>query len=153
MPEKIHGASGALQSLTDNIRYYEVFVLSPGATTDPATATDVNIFVTGNITDVSQKNFEVLVQSIGLRAMPVVMNDPVPVADVAAEGATQIAGEGYKWKFAVERGDIFNNDGPNGTIGPTGFLIDELDGIVLANATVLKTKGAGQNIEFKLSEF
>jgi hypothetical protein len=153
MPARIHGASSAMQSLTDVVQYYELFTLASGATSDPTTALGVNIYSTGNITDISQKNFEVLIQSIGLRGMPVIMNNPVPVLDIAQEGAVQLSGEGFKWKFAVERGNIFENAGPNGTIGPTGFLIDELNGIVMPSGVLLKTKQPDQNIEFKVSGF
>ena len=153
MPIKTNGASSAMQVLTDEIQYFYVFTLSAGSMTDPLTATGVNIYSTGDITDESQKNFEVLIQGIGLRAMPVIMNDPTPVADVAAEGALEITGEGYKWKFATERGNLFNNVGPNGTIGPVGLIVDEVDGIILPNSTLLTTKGVGQNIEFKVAEF
>lgn len=153
MVQKIHGAATAMQNLTENVTYYKVYTLSLGATTDPLTAGQVNIHQTGNIQDESQKNFEVLIQGIALRAMPVVMNAPVAVANVATEGATEISGEGYVWKFAVERFDYFNNEGPNGTISPVGFLIDEINGIVLPNATVLITSGVDQNIEFATSEF
>ena len=153
MVQKIHGAATAMQNLTENITYYKVFTLSMGATTDPLTATQVNIHQTGNIQDESQKNFEVLIQGIALRAMPVVMNAPVAVSNIADEGAVEIAGEGYVWKFAVERHDYFNNDGPDGTISPVGFLVDEIDGIVLPNATMLITSGIDQNIEFATSEF
>jgi hypothetical protein len=153
MVQRIHGAATAMQNLTENITYYKVYALSIGATTDPLTAGQVNIHQTGNIQDESQKNFEVLIQSIALRAMPVVMNAPVAVSNVANEGAAEMSGEGYVWKFAVERSDYFTNDGPNGTLGPVGFLVDEIDGIVLPNATVLSTSGADQNIEFQVSEF
>lgn len=153
MPVRLNGASTAMQSLTDVVQYYELFTLAPGATSTINDATGVNIHSTGNITDISQKNFEVLIQSIGLRAMPVIMNSPVAILDVAQEGALQISGEGYKWKFAVDGGDIFTNNGPNGTLGPTGFLVDELDGIVLPSGAVLKTQQPNQNIEFKVSEF
>ena len=153
MPTKIHGAATAMQNLTDEVTYYKMYTLSTGATTDPLTATGVNMHATGDITDESQKNFEVIIQAIGLRAMPVIMNNPVAVANVADEGALNIAGEGYVWKFAVERGDIFNNAGPNGTVSPVGFLIDEMNGVVLPNAVMLITSGIDQNVEFQVSEF
>jgi len=153
MVDRIHGSAVAMQSLTESIIYYKMFALSPGAVATPETATGVNIDVTGSIADERQKNFEVIVQSIGLRAMPVIMSDPIAVSNVATEGADEIAGEGYVWKFAVERADYFKNVGPNGTISDVGHLVDELEGIVLPSATVLHTSGIDQNIQFIISEF
>jgi len=153
MVSRVHGTATAMQNVTESIVYYKMFALCSGAVADPETATGVNIHTTGSIHDESQKNFEIIVQSVGLRAMPVIMNDPLAVANVATEGATEIAGEGYIWKFAVERADYFKNTGPNGTISDVGFLVDELDGIILANAFTLKTKGIDQNTQFMVSEF
>ena len=153
MVDRVHGTASSMQSLTESIVYYKMFTLSSGAVADPLTATGVNIDVTGSIVDERQKNFEVIVQGIGLRAMPVIMNDPVAVANVATEGAVEIIGEGYVWKFAVERSDYFKNVGPNGTISDVGHLIDEMNGLVLPNAVVLVTSGVTQNIEFTASEF
>ena len=151
--DQVHGAATGMQSLTDSIVYYKMYTLSPGAVADPATATGVNIDATGNVLDERQKNFEVMVQSIGLRAMPVIMNNPLAVANVATAGAAQIAGEGYVWKFAVERADYFKNTGPNGTISEVGHLVDEMEGIVLPNAIVVHTSGIDQNVEFAVAEF
>jgi hypothetical protein len=153
MVSKVHGASTSMQNLTDSVTYYKMFALSSGSVADPSTATGVNIQTTGSVSDESQKNFEVVIQGIGLRAMPVIMNDPIAVSNVADEGATEIAGEGYVWKFAVERADYFENTGPNGTIGPVGFLVDEMDGIVLPSAVTIITQGGSQNVQFMVSEF
>lgn len=148
MPQKIHGVSSAHQNLTENIQYYIVFTKSPKAYTDPVNAAGVDIAVTKNYQDISQKNFDVLLMSVGLRAMPVIMNDPCAVLDLAAVDAPSLFGEGYMWKFAVERADYFQNTGPGGTISEVGFLVDELNGIVLPNGVVLETTGVTKNIEF-----
>lgn len=151
MPIRTNGAASNFQSVTGNLQYFMVFVSSPLAFTDPENATGVNILITNDFSDESQKNFEVLLQSVGLRSMPVLMNDPVPVADLSLANAPTLTGEGFVWKFSVERTEVFNNSGPSGTLGPIGFLVDELNGIVLPNATVLSTAGAGVNIEFSLA--
>ena len=57
------GAMGSVEVLTGNIEFFTLF-------------TTLNITVTGNYTDDSQKDFESVVQCIGLRAMPTVMNNP-----------------------------------------------------------------------------
>lgn len=157
MPVKVHGTAFAHENLSRNLQYYTIYALSPNAFSDPPSAIGVNILITNDYSDMSQKNFEVLLQSIGLRAMPVIMNNPVAVADVGsatdqAPAAPTLSGEGFVWKYAVELENVFENTGPNGTIGPVGFLVDELSGIVLPNGTVLQTSGGGKNIEFTRQE-
>lgn len=147
MVERVHGTSNTFQSVTGTLQYYTVWVVSPNAFTSPNLATEVNIKTTGNIRDESQKNFEILVQSVGLRAMPVIMNEPKAVAELADEGATTVTGEGFVWRFASDRQDIFLKGSD-----PVGLLIDELNGIVLANGAILETAGPGQNIEFSRSD-
>jgi hypothetical protein len=144
---RVHGTASAFQSVTGGLQYYTVWASSPNAFSDPSNATGVNIAVTGNIQDPSQKNFEVLVQSIGLRAMPALMSDPAPVAALENAGATTLTGEGFVWRFASEREGVFATDA-----SPVGLLVAELNGIVLPNGTILDTAGAGQNIEFIRSE-
>ena len=58
------GAMGSIEVLTGNIEFFTLF-------------TTLNITVTGDYNDNSQKDFESVVQCIGLRAMPTVMNNPV----------------------------------------------------------------------------
>jgi len=146
--QKINGTASATQTLTSNIEYFTVFCSAFNAISDPLNVSGVNIKVTGNLADISQKNFEVLLQSVGLRAMPVIMNNPAATDDLDLMGAPTLIGEGYIWKFAVERGDIFSNFGPAGTIGDVGFLIDEIHNIVLPSGVTIKTKGVGINVEF-----
>ncbi|QCG76115.1 hypothetical protein Cassandra_0031 [Pseudomonas phage Cassandra] len=148
MTQKIHGTSSAQQNLTADVPYFIVYAQSDKAYTDPENAEGINILVTNNIHDISQKNFEILLQSIGLRAMPVIMNNPVPVANLAAYGAPTLIGEGFVWKFACEMPEVFTNYNPYGTPGTTGLLVDELDGIILPSGTIIRTYGSGLNIEF-----
>ena len=161
MPERINGSVTAQQNLTGNLQYYLVFVTSPGAFSDPnpnpseanELARGVNIQVTGDVRDQSQKNFEILFQSVALRAVPVIMHDPMAVSDLSEEGAPTLTGEGFVYKFSVERLYIFENSGPGGTIGPVGLLVDELDGVVLDSGVRVTTvdgspSGFSKNIEF-----
>jgi hypothetical protein len=160
MPEKIHGAATAMQALTADLQYYVCYAASPGAFTNPnpnpppnqELARLVNIQTTGNPLDQSQKNFEVLIMSIGLRAMPVVLADPMPVLQLA-DFTPELSGEGFMWKFAVERGVQFYNFTPYGTAGPVGLLVDDLDGVVLPSGVRITTvtgspSGWAQNISF-----
>jgi len=151
MTQKIHGTSGAHQNLTADLQNYVVYASSPGAFSDPVNATEVNILVTNSIADESQKNFEILIQGIGLRAMPVIMNDPTPIEDLSLEGAPSLTGEGFKWKFVAEFPEAFRDYkvvDQDSREAKVGLLIKELNGLVLETGVVLDTFGAGINIEF-----
>jgi len=164
MPKKIHGAATAMQNLTADLQYYICYASSPGAFTDPnpnppasqEIARLVNIQVTGNPLDESQKNFEVLLMSIGLRAMPVILTDPFPVLQLA-DYTMELSGEGFIWKFAVERGVQFYNFTPYGTPGPVGLLVDDLDGVIIPSTVRITTvpgspSGWAQNVAFTRQE-
>jgi len=160
MPKQIHGAASSMQNLTADLQYYVCYASSPGAFTDPNPNPPpnqeiprlLNIQVTGSPLDESQKNFEVLLMSIGLRAMPVVLSDPIAVLQLA-DYTLELSGEGYIWKFAVERGVQFYNFTPFGTAGPVGLLIDDLDGVIIPSGVRITTvqgspSGWAQNIAF-----
>lgn len=164
MAEKVNGTSTAAQCLSADIQYFVCYACSPGAFTDPDPRPSlvddivrlINIQVTGIVTDTSQKNFEVLFNAIGLRATPVIFNNPKPVLDLAAHTA-RLSGEGFEWKFAVERTNQFFNFTRRGTPGPTGLLVDELDGVILPSGVRLTTvqnsaSGWAQNVEFEILE-
>ena len=164
MPLQIHGAATSMQNLTADLQYYICFASSPGAFTDPnpnpppsqELSRLLNIQVTGNPLDESQKNFEVLLMSIALRAMPTVLANPVPVLQLA-DYTLDLSGEGFVWKFAVERGVQFYNFTPYGTPGPVGLLIDDLDGVIIPSGVRITTvqgspTGWAQNISFSRLE-
>lgn len=147
MISKAHGVASASQVLTGNLQYYTVWCESPNAVSDPDNATGINIRFTNDIADETQKNFELLIQSIGLRAMPIILNEPLAVSDLAADGATTVTGEGFVWLFSVEQENVFAT-----RTDQLGLLILELDGIVLPNGAIIDTSGGGQNIEFEVRE-
>ncbi len=160
MPIKIHGAATSMQNLTADLQYYVCYASSPGAFTDPNPNPPpaqeiprlVNIQVTGNTLDESQKNFEVFLMSIGLRAMPVVLSDPTAVLELA-DYTLELSGEGFVWKFAVERGVQFFNFTPFGTPGPVGLLVDDLDGVIIPSGVRITTvtgspSGWAKNVAF-----
>ena len=122
------GAMASSEVLSSNIEYYSLF-------------TKLDITSTGDFTDNTQKDFESVVQVIGLRAQPVVMNSPVAVNGVGAQvlenyGAPSITGAGWIFKFAFEREGVHTID----------TLKDELNGIVLNGGTI-DTKSS-VNMEF-----
>lgn len=160
MPKQIHGAASSMQNLTADLQYYVCYASSPGAFTDPNPNPPpnqeiprlLNIQVTGSPLDESQKNFEVLLMSIGLRAMPVILADPVAVLELA-DYTLELSGEGFIWKFAVERGVQFFNFTPYGSPGPVGLLVDDLDGVIIPSGVRITTvqgspSGWAQNIAF-----
>src|SRR6185436_17988228 len=146
MPIKIHGAASSDQVLTADLQYYVCYAKSPGAFTDPNPNPPcdqelcrlINIQVTGEVFDQSQKNFDILLMAVGLRAMPVILQDPVPVFQLECY-TPELCGEGFMWKFAVERGVQFFNFTPFGTPGPVGLLIDDLEGLPLASGVRVTT--------------
>ncbi len=122
------GAMGSSEVVSGNIEFYTLF-------------TTLNITRTGDFTDITQKDFESVVQVIGLRAQPVVMNNPVQVNGVGQNllenyGAPTMTGAGWIFKFAFERAGVHSID----------TLKDELDGIVLNRGTI-DTKNT-INLEF-----
>ena len=122
------GAMGSSEVVSGNIEFYTLF-------------TSMDITRTGDYSDNTQKDFESIVQVIGLRAQPVVMNNPVQLNGVGANvlenyGAPSITGAGFIFKFAFEREGVHTVD----------TLKDELDGIVLNDGTV-DTKSS-VNMEF-----
>jgi hypothetical protein len=164
MTLRIHGAATAMQNLTADLQYYVCYAVSPLSFTNPNPNPPeceelerlVNIMVTAQPLDESQKNFEVLLMSIGLRAMPVVLQDPIAVCQLG-EFTPELCGEGFVWKFAVERGVQFFNFTPYGTPGPVGLLVDDLDGVILPSGVRITTvkgspTGWAQNVAFERVE-
>lgn len=122
------GAMTSQEVVTGNIEFYTLF-------------TTLDITRTGDFSDNTQKDFESVVQVIGLRAMPIIMNEPVNLNGVGANvlenyGAPSLTGAGWIFKFAFERESVHTID----------TLKDELDGIVLNGGTI-DTKNS-INMEF-----
>ena len=122
------GAMGSIEVLTGNIEFFTLF-------------TSIDITVTNDYENDSQKDFESVVQVIGLRAMPAVMNNPVALNGAGNNllqnyGAPSMTGAGYIFKFATEVPFAHTVD----------TLKDELHGIVLNGGTV-DTKNS-VNMEF-----
>ena len=122
------GAMGSSEVVTGNIEFYTLF-------------TTIDITATGNFSDNTQKDFESVVQVIGLRAQPVVMNNPVALNGSGANvlenyGAPTLTGAGHIFKFAFEREGVHSVD----------TLKTELNGIVLNGGTIDTTSSI--NMEF-----
>lgn len=101
----INTRSGAVseQEMVSNLA--EVYVMH----------TTIDITHTGDYADATQKDFEGIMQVIGLRAQPIIINNPV-----------KQTGAGWKVKFAFEREGAHS----------LATLKDELHGIVLNGGTV-----------------
>ena len=122
------GAMNSQEVVTGNIEFYTLY-------------TSLDLTHTGNFSDVTQKDFECVVQVIGLRAMPIIMNKPVALSGVGSlvsenYGAPSLTGPGWIFKFAFEREAVHT----------IATLTDELDSIVL-NAGTIDTTGS-INMEF-----
>lgn len=144
MVSKTHGLASVSDIVTEDLQCYTVWGKAPNAFSDPENATGVNIRITGDIADETQKNFEVIVQSIALRAMPVILADPLAIVDLAEDGASALKGEGFVWQFGVEQSEIFSTE-----TSEFGLLIEEMNNIVLPSGCILNTAGKDQNIEFE----
>lgn len=112
------GAMGSAEVVTGNIEFYTLY-------------TSIDITRTGDFSDASQKDFESVVQVIGLRAMPILMNEPVPLDGTGSNvlenySAPSMTGAGWIYKFAFERTSVHTIQ----------TLIDELHGIVLNGGTI-----------------
>ena len=122
------GAMNSQEVVTGNIEFYTLF-------------TSLDITHTGNFSDATQKDFECVVQVIGLRAMPIIMNRPVALNGAGQNvlenyGAPSITGAGWIFKFAFERESVHS----------ITTLADELNGIVLNGGTIDTTNTV--NMEF-----
>lgn len=123
--------SGAMRSaevLTGDLEFFTLY-------------TTLDITVTGDFSDQTQKDFESVVQVIGLRAMPVLMNEPVYLdgqdgITLENYGAPTLTGAGWIFKFAFERTDVHT----------VQTLQTELDGIVLNSGTI--STNNNPNMEF-----
>jgi len=122
------GAMASSEVLSSNIEFYTLY-------------TTIDITSTGDFSDNTQKDFESVVQVIGLRAQPVVMNNPVRLNGVGQNvlenyGAPTLSGAGWVFKFAFEREGAHS----------VSMLQTELDGIVLNSGTIDTTNSV--NMEF-----
>ena len=122
------GAMGSLEVLTGNVEFFTLY-------------SKIDLTVTGDYSDNTQKDFESIVQVIGLRTMPIIMNNPIELdgtGDFTLEnyGAPSMTGAGWIFKFATES--------PGSHTVQT--LIDELHSIVLNGGTI-DTKNT-VNMEF-----
>ena len=111
------GARGA-ELLTGNIEYFTLY-------------TSLNITASGDYRDNTQKDFDMIIQVIGMRAMPIIMNSPVRINGIGvnkmeAYGAPSITGRGWIFKFAFEREGVHTID----------TLTTELNGIVLNDGVI-----------------
>jgi hypothetical protein len=111
------GARGA-ELLTGNIEYFTLY-------------TSLDITASGDYRDNTQKDFDMIIQVIGMRAMPIIMNTPVRINGIGvnkmeAYGAPSITGRGWIFKFAFEREGVHTID----------TLTTELNGIVLNDGVI-----------------
>ena len=132
MAVRINGAARGGEFISNNLQFYTMY-------------TTLDITVTGSYADATQKDFDAVVQLIAGYSQVIISNDPVGVSDLNANGAPNVTGAGWIFKFAVEHPDVFKRGANN-----VQALIDELDGIVLNGGTMATTGSV--NTEFVRSE-
>lgn len=115
MTDKVNGTSFAGQFLTGGLNFYKV-------------RTTLDIRATGVISDASQKRLDKLVETISLRAQPVIMSQvtsAVATADDLAAIPGAVSGNTiYVLSFAIEHNMAWEVQGSS---NPT--LAESLDGI------------------------
>lgn len=126
---RIHGAAKAGENLSGNINFYTMYIKN------------VDITVTGDVTDQTQQNFEDVCNLINLVAQPVIMNNPVSV-DLTGLAPT-LSGLGMIFKFAVEHGRIFERNGD-----PVAILKELFEGVTIDGIAI----SSPENIEFIMSD-
>lgn len=120
MVEKVNGMVSSDQALTGGLNYYTV-------------RTTLDIRPTGVLSDASQKRLDKLVETISLRAQPVILSavatttETSPADIPSASGSVSV----YTLKFAIEHNRAWEMGGsPNPSLAETldgveGFVYDE----------------------------
>jgi hypothetical protein len=132
MTVRINGSARGGEFISSNLQFYIMY-------------TTVDISQTGSYADATQKDFDAIVQMIAMFSQVIISNDPVNVADLNANGAPTLTGNGYIFKFAVEHPDVFAQG-----VNPLGRLEASMDGVVLNGGTLATTGSI--NLEFTQSE-
>lgn len=120
------GAMDAVESLSADLEFFTLY-------------TTIDITQTGDYSDDTQKDFESIMQVIGLRAQPVILSKPKSRTALENHGAPSLTGAGFTVNFAFELAGVHT----------LNTLRDELDGIVLNGGTT-DTKNT-VNLEFTKS--
>ena len=131
--------SKATEDLSGNLQFFTVY-------------TSVDITATGNYEDKSQKIFDSMIAIISMRAQPVILASPYQVSEMENEGASELTGAGYIFKFVVEHSEIFAKVNEDQEIDdPVYFLKYAFEDIEIEEENFV-TEGTGVNIEFTLNE-
>lgn len=120
------GAMDAMENLSADLEFFTLY-------------TTIDITQTGDYADDTQKDFESIMQVIGLRAQPVILSKPRARTQLENRGAPSLTGAGWTVNFAFEMAGVHTLD----------TLRAELDGIVLNGGTTDTTSTV--NLEFTKS--
>lgn len=129
---------------SDDPQYYTIF-------------TTIDVCEKGDVFSPWRSNFDIIMHMVSLRGSPVYIGeytlcDSLESRTHLRPKAPTLTGVGYVWNFAVERDDVYENTGDRGTMGPVGYLIDDLNKTPLVSGSLIITKGIGKNIEFMRHE-
>ena len=122
---------------------FAVYVSSPNAYTRPDKARQCDVKATGNFRDTSQKNLTIILNAIGIRVQPIMIEEPVAIEHL--ENECSLNGEGYKFVIGSEVTDGYAGFDGN----KIDWLVRNLDGMILYNRTKLVM---GKNIEIVYNE-
>lgn len=131
--------SHPVETLSGDIDFYTVY-------------TTFDITPTGNYKDDSQILFDMVTNLVSMRAQPVISSIPFDTASLEDNGAEELSGAGFVWKFAIEHAEAFAKRDKDFTIiDPVFYLKEFFEGANIGSVTV-STTGSNQNIEFKRFE-
>lgn len=110
--------------------------------------TTVDITATGNYEDESQQNWDALVTVIGMRAQPIVLDEPESVDDLSTiDDSYDAETAGFMFEFTTEHVGVFSEHDSNYEVtDEVGVLADMLDGISLSGTEMVY----GTNINVQL---
>lgn len=110
---------------------FAIYAEAPYAVSDPDRNQMVAIAQNGNYRDTKQKNFTIIMQTIGIRIQPILLQAPEAIKDLSK--VSNLHGEGYSFIIGTEYTDGFIDAAGD----RTGFMKSQLDGMILYNKTKL----------------
>lgn len=111
-------------------------------------ATTVDITATGDYQDESQNSWDGLITVIGMRAQPIILDEPQSVADLSEFDDTfDPETAGFVFQFTTEHVGVFSKHDKNYVVTEeVGILTDMIDGITLGGTELT----VGTNISAKI---
>lgn len=111
-------------------------------------ATTVDITATGDYQDESQNNWDGLITVIGMRAQPIILDEPQSVDDLSLfDDSFDADTAGFVFQFTTEHFGVFSKHDKNYVVTEeVGVLTDMIDGITLSGTELV----VGTNVAAKV---